>query len=134
MDMSLTAGPVANPATLPNARKFLIFGVMAFGQFMALLDIQIVSASLNDVHSGLSPHSLDWRWIFFINVAPGIAVTALTVLLIRVDRANLAMFRRIDWVHLAAMALFLAALEYVLEEGPRLDWFSDPRIMIAAWL
>ena len=250
MDMSLTAGPVANPATLPNARKFLIFGVLAFGQFMALLDIQIVAASLNDVQAGLSSgpdeiswvqtaylmaelvmipfsaflaqalstrwlfalsaglftlssilcglawniesmilfrvlqgftggamvptvfsvgftlftgkqramipailgmvavlaptlgptvgglitHSLDWRWIFFINVAPGIAVTALTVMLIRVDSANLAMFRRIDWVHLAAMALFLAALEYVLEEGPRLDWFSDPRIMIAAWL
>jgi DHA2 family multidrug resistance protein len=250
MDMSLTAGPVANPATLPNARKFLIFGVMAFGQFMALLDIQIVAASLNDVQAGLSAgpdeiswvqtaylmaelvmipfsaflaqamstrwlfalsaalftvssvlcglawniesmilfrvlqgftggamvptvfsvgftlftgkqramipailgmvavlaptlgptvgglitNSLDWRWIFFINVAPGIAVTALTVLLIRVDRANLAMFRRIDWVHLAAMALFLAALEYVLEEGPRLDWFSDSRILVAAWL
>jgi DHA2 family multidrug resistance protein len=83
---------------------------------------------------GVITQALDWRWIFFINVAPGIAVTALTVLLVRVDRPNLAMFRRIDWVHLAAMALFLAALEYVLEEGPRLDWFSDPRIMIAAWL
>ena len=29
---------------------------------------------------------------------------------------------------------FLAGLEYVLEEGPRLDWFGDSRIVIAAWV
>src|SRR5262245_30621534 len=51
-----------NPATLPNSRKFLIFGVLAFGQFMALLDIQIVAASLNDVQAGLSagPDEISW--------------------------------------------------------------------------
>jgi DHA2 family multidrug resistance protein len=239
-----------HPAALTDARKFLIFGVMAFGQFMALLDIQIVAASLNDLQAGLSAgpdeissvqtaylmaelvmiplsaflaqalstrwlftlsaalftassvlcglawniHSMivfrvlqgftggamvptvfavgyslfsgkqralipailgtvsvlaptlgptigglitdriDWRWIFFINVVPGIAVTVLSSVLIRVDRAELAMFRRIDWAHLLALATFLAGLEYVLEEGPRLDWFGDPRIQIAGWL
>jgi DHA2 family multidrug resistance protein len=42
--------------------KFLIFGVMAFGQFMALIDIQIVAASLNDVQAGLSagPDEISW--------------------------------------------------------------------------
>src|SRR5208282_6534392 len=62
------------------------------------------------------------------------AVTALSSMLIRVDRAQLGMFRRIDWAHLVALATFLAGLEYVLEEGPRLDWFGDPHIQIAAWL
>src|ERR1700743_1671947 len=56
--------PVApiDPMALPDARKFLIFGVMAFGQFMALIDIQIVAASLNDVQSGLSagPDEISW--------------------------------------------------------------------------
>src|SRR5262245_6683036 len=49
-------------AQLPLSRKFLIFGVMAFGQFMALLDIQIVSASLNEVQAGLSaaPDEISW--------------------------------------------------------------------------
>src|SRR5262245_682387 len=69
--MSTTAGAIpmngaaralANQAALPTARKFLIFGVMAFGQFMALLDIQIVAASLNDVQAGLSagPDEVSW--------------------------------------------------------------------------
>src|SRR5271167_5258025 len=44
------------------ARKFLIFGVLAFGQFMALLDIQIVAASLNELQAGLSagPDEISW--------------------------------------------------------------------------
>ena len=47
----------------PTARrKYLILGVMAFGQFMALLDIQIVAASLNDIQAGLSagPDEISW--------------------------------------------------------------------------
>ena len=32
------------------------------------------------------------------------------------------------------MAVFLGGLEYVLEEGPRHEWFGDPTIATAAWL
>ena len=51
-----------DPMALPDARKFLIFGILAFGQFMALIDIQIVAASLNDVQAGLSagPDEISW--------------------------------------------------------------------------
>src|SRR6202020_3309470 len=51
-----------NPADLPTGRKFFILGILAFGQFMALLDIQIVAASLNDVQAGLSagPDEISW--------------------------------------------------------------------------
>ena len=50
------------PADLPTSRKFMIFGLMAFGQFMALIDIQIVAASLNNVQAGLSagPDEISW--------------------------------------------------------------------------
>src|ERR1041384_6829100 len=43
-------------------RKYFVFGVMAFGMFMALLDIQVVAASLNDVQAGLSagPDEISW--------------------------------------------------------------------------
>src|SRR4051812_28645909 len=54
--------PPLDPGSLPTARKFLIFAVMAFGMFMALIDIQIVAASLNDVQAGLSagPDEISW--------------------------------------------------------------------------
>ena len=32
------------------------------------------------------------------------------------------------------MAVFLAGLEYVLEEGPKNDWLGDPPIAVGAWL
>jgi DHA2 family multidrug resistance protein len=238
------------PADLPDARKYLIFAVMAFGQFMALIDIQIVAASLNDVQAGLSagPDEISWvqtgylmaelvmipfsaflaqalstRWlfalsaglftlasalcgaawdidsmiafrvlqgfvggamiptvfatgfalftgpqramipailgmisvlaptlgptvggwltdafgwrsIFYVNIVPGLAVTLLSVMLIRIDKPLLSMFKRIDYAHLVAMAAFLGGLEYVLEEGPRYDWFDDRDVMTAAWV
>jgi DHA2 family multidrug resistance protein len=241
---------VTEPAKLPNAQKYAIFAVMAFGQFMALIDIQIVAASLNEVQAGLSAapdeiswvqtaylmaelvmipfsaflaqaistrwlfalsaglftlasmacgfawsiesmiafrtvqgfvggamvptvfatgyvlfegkqramipailglvsvlaptlgptvggwitDSLGWRWLFFINVAPGLAVTVLILALVRIDRADFSMLRRIDWVHLASMATFLAGLEYLLEEGPKNDWFNDTTMAGAAWI
>jgi DHA2 family multidrug resistance protein len=240
----------ANPAAMPDRRKFLIFGLMAFGQFMALFDIQIVSASLKDVQAGLAAgpeevswvqtaylmaelvmiplsgylanamstrwlfvlsagmftvssllcglswsigsmiafralqgftggamvpmvfatgfsifsgkqramipailgavsvlaptfgpsaggyitDAFSWRWLFFINIVPGTIVTLLSIPLVRVDKATPAMFWRIDWAHLAATIAFLAGLEYVLEEGPRYDWFGDHSVAIAGWL
>jgi DHA2 family multidrug resistance protein len=53
---------VIDPSALPTPTKFLIFTIMAFGMFMALIDIQIVAASLNDVQSGLSagPDEISW--------------------------------------------------------------------------
>ena len=44
-------------------RKLLIFGIMAFGQFMALLDIQIVAASLNSIQAGLSAGPDEIAWV-----------------------------------------------------------------------
>ena len=32
------------------------------------------------------------------------------------------------------MAGFLGALEYVLEEGPRNDWFGDDTVLLLAWV
>jgi DHA2 family multidrug resistance protein len=78
--------------------------------------------------------AVGWRSIFYVNIVPGAAVTVLSILLVKIDRPNLAMLRKIDYSHLAAMAVFLGGLEYVLEEGPRHDWFGDPAIATAAWL
>ncbi len=69
-----------------------------------------------------------------MNLIPGLAVTILFPLLGKVDGANPSMLKRIDWLHVASLAIFLGGLQYVLEEGPRHEWFSDPAVMAAAWL
>jgi DHA2 family multidrug resistance protein len=57
-----TAAP-ATPGALSDTRKLLIFGIMAFGQFMALLDIQIVAGSLNSIQAGLSAGPDEIAWV-----------------------------------------------------------------------
>src|ERR1700743_2531847 len=64
--MSAAETSVPHPVTaagLSHGRKLLIFGIMAFGQFMALLDIQIVAASLNSIQAGLSAGPDEIAWV-----------------------------------------------------------------------
>src|SRR5258708_3539984 len=48
------------------------------------------------------------------------------------DRPDYSLLDHFDWWGLFAMAGFLGALEYVLEEGPRNDWLQDDAIAYAA--
>src|SRR6201991_1061784 len=64
----MSAAGLAAAAPSPIAgyshnRKLLIFGIMAFGQFMALLDTQIVAASLNSIQAGLSAGPDEIAWV-----------------------------------------------------------------------
>ena len=52
-----------DPAALPHATKILAFGAMCVGLFIALLDIQIVSASLADIGGGLSAGADETAWV-----------------------------------------------------------------------
>jgi hypothetical protein len=44
--------PAANAADRIDPRRLIAFMAMCFGMFMALLDIQIVSASLSEIQAG----------------------------------------------------------------------------------
>ena len=245
-----TISPPSFVSGLSYRRKLLIFGIMAFGQFMALLDVQIVAASLNSIQSGLSAgpdeiawvqtaylmaeivmiplaaylslalstrwlfttsavlftiaslmcglawsiqsmtvfraiqgfvggamvptvfatgfamfdgkqramvptilgvtstlaptlgptiggwitDTLSWHWLFFVNIVPGAFIAIALPLLGKVDEPDLSAFKRIDWLQAASLAVFLGCMQYVLEEGPRNQWFEDPTIQTVAWI
>ena len=44
-------------------KRLLAFLIMVFGMFMAILDIQIVSASLSEIQAGLSASSSEVAWV-----------------------------------------------------------------------
>ena len=54
---------IVPPDELPMARKVLAFAVMSVGFFIALLDIQIVAASLRDIGGGLSAGTDETAWV-----------------------------------------------------------------------
>src|SRR6266404_3468464 len=61
--ISIPAGNPPLAARLGETRKLVIFGILAFGQFMALLDTQIVAASLNSIQAGLSAGPDEIAWV-----------------------------------------------------------------------
>src|SRR4029079_9585479 len=83
---------------------------------------------------GYLTDTLSWHWLFFINIVPGIGVTIAALTLIYFDQPDYSLFENLDFVGLLSMAGFLGSLEYVLEEGPRNDWFGDDTVLVLAWV
>jgi MFS transporter, DHA2 family, multidrug resistance protein len=70
-----------------------------------------------------------WKYIFYVNLVPGALMLAM--LWVSLPRApmNLRLLREGDWPGVATMAIGLAALQTVLEEGQKDDWFGSPFIV-----
>ncbi|MCF7646767.1 DHA2 family efflux MFS transporter permease subunit, partial [Pseudochrobactrum asaccharolyticum] len=83
---------------------------------------------------GYLSHTFSWHWLFLVNVGPGILVAIAAWNLIDFDKGDKSLLAKFDWWGLAGMAAFLGSLEYVLEEGPRNDWFEDSHIVIMTFV
>ena len=54
---------VRRPEDRIEPRRLVAFLAMVFGMFMAILDIQIVSASLTEIQAGLSASADEISWV-----------------------------------------------------------------------
>jgi DHA2 family multidrug resistance protein len=90
--------------------------------------VATLAPTIGPTVGGYVTDAWSWHWLFFINVVPGLIVTISTYLLVDFDKPDLSLLENFDWWGLLSMAGFLGALEYVLEEGPRYDWFDDTTI------
>ncbi len=90
--------------------------------------IASVAPTLGPVIGGFITDALDWRWLFYINLAPGLAISLLIPVLVKIDEPDLSLLREADYPGIALMAVALGTLEYVLEEGARWNWFDDATI------
>src|SRR6476646_7569270 len=78
---------------------------------------------------GYLTENYGWQTIFFVNVVPTIVmVTALSLTLER-QPMQLNLLREGDWAGILTMTVGLSALQTVLEEGNKDDWFSSPFIL-----
>jgi DHA2 family multidrug resistance protein len=96
--------------------------------------IASIAPTLGPVIGGWITDTLNWHWLFYINLVPGIAVTLLVPLLVRIDKPDLSLLKGADYPGIVLMAVGLGTLEYVLEEGTRWNWFSDDKIRTGAWV
>ncbi|HTV72557.1 MAG TPA: DHA2 family efflux MFS transporter permease subunit [Candidatus Acidoferrales bacterium] len=90
----------------------------------------VLGPTLGPTLGGLLTDNLSWRWVFFVNVLPGVAATILVLLFLRDPMPR----KRVpfDVFGVALLAVGLGTLQYVLDEGERDGWFDDTRICLAA--
>ena len=96
--------------------------------------VATLAPTIGPTVGGYLSNAFSWHWLFLVNVGPDILVAVAVFFLVDFDKPDRSLLRRFDIVGFAAMALFLGSMEYVLEEGPRYDWFDDATIMTFAVL
>ncbi len=94
--------------------------------------VSTLGPAIGPTLGGWLTSNLSWHWMFFINLIPGLLIAAQVYAGPDIDQAEPGLFDRIDWWGLVGMALFLGCLEFVLDEGPRNDWFADHAIVLGA--
>ena len=70
-----------------------------------------------------------WEYIFYVNLVPGAIMVGMLYYSLEAKPMNLSLLREGDWAGIATMAIGLSALQTVLEEGNKDDWFGSPFIV-----
>src|SRR5215831_10484547 len=78
---------------------------------------------------GYLTENFGWEYIFYVNVVPGAIMIAMLFFSLEARPMNLSLLREGDWPGIVSMAIGLAALQTVLEEGNKDDWFGSPFIV-----
>ncbi len=78
---------------------------------------------------GYLTENYGWEFIFYVNLVPGLLMVGM--LWASLDRApmKLGLLAKGDWPGIITMAIGLAALQTVLEEGNKEDWFGSDFIV-----
>jgi MFS transporter, DHA2 family, multidrug resistance protein len=90
--------------------------------------IASIAPTLGPVIGGWITDTLNWHWLFYVNLLPGAVVTILAALLVKIDEPDLKLLKEADYPGIALLAIALGTLQYVLEEGSRWNWFDDATI------
>ena len=70
-----------------------------------------------------------WQTIFYMNLVPGAVMLGALIYALPRAPMQLGLLRHGDWAGIALMAIGLAALQTVLDDGNTYDWFGSPFIV-----
>jgi DHA2 family multidrug resistance protein len=78
---------------------------------------------------GYLTENFGWQYIFYVNVIPGAIMVGMLWYALDAKPMKLSLLRDGDWAGIITMAIGLSALQTVLEEGNKDDWFGSPFIV-----
>ena len=78
---------------------------------------------------GYLTQTYNWRYIFYVNLIPGVIMLGFLVPTLPAGTMKLGLLKNGDWTGIATLAIGLASLQTVLEEGNKDDWFGSDLIV-----
>ena len=78
---------------------------------------------------GYLTENYGWQTIFYVNVIPTIVMVTTLYFTLEREPMQLGLLAEGDWFGIVTMAVGLASLQAVLEEGNKDDWFGSPFIV-----
>jgi MFS transporter, DHA2 family, multidrug resistance protein len=78
---------------------------------------------------GYLTENFGWQFIFYVNLVPGAVMIGMLYFSLESKPMKLSLLAEGDWAGIITMAIGLAALQTVLEEGNKDDWFGSPFIV-----
>src|SRR5580704_115798 len=97
---------------------------------LALFSLAVTFApAIGPTIGGYLTENYGWQTIFFINAVPSAVMVAALALTLERQPMRLSLLKDGDWAGIVTMAIGLSALQTVLEEGNKDDWFDSPFIL-----
>src|SRR5271166_5560720 len=105
---------------------------------LALFAISVTFApAIGPTIGGYFTETYGWQTIFYINAVPSAVMVIALALTLERQPMRLTLLKEGDWAGIVTMAIGLSALQTVLEEGNKDDWFASPfifRLAIVAYV
>jgi MFS transporter, DHA2 family, multidrug resistance protein len=97
---------------------------------LAMFSLAVTFApAIGPTIGGYLTENYGWQTIFFVNVIPSIVMVTTLYLTLERQPMQLGLLAEGDWFGIVTMAVGLASLQSVLEEGNKDDWFGSPFIV-----
>jgi DHA2 family multidrug resistance protein len=105
---------------LPKARQPIGLALFALSATFA--------PAIGPTIGGYLTENWGWQYIFYVNVVPGAVMIGMLYFSLDAKPMKLSLLREGDFPGIITMAIGLSALQTVLEEGNKDDWFGSPFI------
>ncbi len=118
--------------TVSQAVLFESFPIEEAGTAMALFGLGVmVGPTIGPTLGGYITDHYSWPWIFYINVPVGLLAAFMIARYVH-DSPHQQRTRNIDAIGIALLVVSVGAVQYLLEQGQRLDWFDSRTIVTLA--
>ncbi len=109
-------------ASYPKERHGTVTAIFGMGVVLGPVFAPTLGGYLSEAYS--------WRWVFYLMVPFGVMCLAGIWVFIRVvdERQRLPL----DWTGFLALAIAIAAMQFMLDRGERAAWFESPEIIVEA--